>query len=338
MSEIKSTNSNFMNGKITSDLLKNAISEIKKDENVNEIEASHQSLYLYGAMAQLPLINLIRGQCIQADVDNLPKISAEWNKASKIFQNIELQERGIADNNTPTDIEGSHPKLIEISNNPLFKNTFLNSPIEFKLVDVDRLIAPQRHVSLDYVQQLESIIPDNPSLDDLIDICISPIQNVFPAKTLQQAQNMCVFSSPSNDFRFLGGFVKNELTDDDLKYCLEGGNPVSAIILFVGYGGGSVNVYQVNNRLVLNNGFHRVFALRKKGITKIPVVIQKIGNPEFEFPPQILGLSNNYLLNHPRPVLVKDFFVKDLTTILRMKNTVRTVQIQWGTNQLNMAV
>lgn len=338
MSEAKNITSNFINGKLSNEQLKNAISEAKNNTTVNDTITSSSSLFLYGAMAQLPLINLIRGQCIQQDVDNLPTIMSDWDKATKLFQKIESEERGIANNNFPSNIEGSHPKLVEISNNPLFKNTFLNSPIEFKLVDVDRMVAPQRNVSLDYIQQLEKIIPNNPSMDDLIDVCISPIQNVFPVKTLQQAPNMCVFSSPSNDFRFLGGFVKNDLTDDDLRYCLEGGNPVSAVILFVGYGGGSVNVFQVNNRLILNNGFHRVYALRKKGITKIPVVIQKIGNPEFEFPPQLLGLSNNYLLNHPRPVLVKDFFAKDLTTILRLKNTVRTVQIQWGTNQLNMAV
>jgi hypothetical protein len=337
MSEIKNTTSNLINNKITNDQLKNAISAVK-NSTTNDTDTSSSSLYLYGAMAQLPLINLIRGQCIQEDVDNLPTIMSNWEKATKLFHTIESQDLGIAGSNPTMDIDGSYPKLAEISNSTLFKNTFLNSPIEFKLIDIDRLIAPQRHVSLNYVQQLEKIIPNNPSMDDLIDICISPIQNVFPVKTLQQAQNMCVFSSPSNDFRFLGGFIKNELTDDDLRYCLEGGNPVSAIILFVGYGGGSVNVYQVNNRLILNNGFHRVYALRKKGITKIPVVIQKIGNPEFEFPPQILGLTSNYLLNHPRPVMVKDFFVKDLTTVLRMKKTVRTVQIQWGTNQLNMAV
>jgi hypothetical protein len=70
--------------------------------------------------------------------------------------------------------------------------------------------------------------------------------------------------------------------------------------------------------------------LRKLGITKIPVVVQKIGNPDLEMQPQILGLTKEYLLKHERPVLVKDFFVDDLTTVLRLKNTIRTVQIQWG--------
>lgn len=31
-------------------------------------------------------------------------------------------------------------------------------------------------------------------------------------------------------------------------------------------------------RLVLNNGFHRVYALRRQGVTHIPVVIQRDGN------------------------------------------------------------
>lgn len=136
-----------------------------------------------------------------------------------------------------------------------------------------------------------------------------------------------IFSSPSVDFRFLGGFLKDQLTEDDLKFTNVGAQPIRAITLFVGYGSGSINVYQVGNRLILNNGFHRVYALYKKGIRKIPVVIQKIGNPAIEFPPQILGLSADYLLRHPRPILVKDFFNEHLTRVFKRKKMIRILNV-----------
>jgi len=108
--------------------------------------------------------------------------------------------------------------------------------------------------------------------------------------------------------------------------------------LLYGYGAGTINVLCAKNRLFLNNGFHRAYALRKKGITKIPAVVQNIGNPELEMPENIHGLPKKYLLEHPRPVLVKDFFDDKLTARLQMKKTVRTLDIQWSVDKRDIAI
>jgi len=65
----------------------------------------------------------------------------------------------------------------------------------------------------------------------------------------------------------------------------------------------------------------------KKGIKKIPMVIQKIGNPAIEFPQQLLNLSQDYLLKHLRPILVKDFFNENLTKTFKRKNMMRMVSV-----------
>lgn len=294
-------------------------------------------LHLIGAMAQPQVTSVVRGTCISEDVQNLDKILTEWKKATELLRKIESQEQGFADNNLPEDLAMT-PKLKEIESNPLFKNTFSAVPFEFKLVEIDRLVAPQRRVSLDYVDTLLKRLPQNPTMDDLIDFCISPQQSVPIPKNLQVSETAFSFSSPSADFRFLGGFLKDSLKEDDLKHCLSGGLPVGAMILFIGYGAGSINVIHANNRIILNNGFHRVYALRKKGIKKIPAVVQNVGNVALEMPPAILGLSTDYLLKHPRPVLVKDFFEQQLTTILRLKNTIRSVRVQWVFDQSDTPV
>ena len=66
--------------------------------------------------------------------------------------------------------------------------------------------------------------------------------------------------------------------------------------------------------------------------------IRYFRNPDLEMPADILGLSRDYLLKHQRPVLVKDFFVDELTTVLRLKKTVRSVRVQWGFEQADMAI
>jgi hypothetical protein len=62
----------------------------------------------------------------------------------------------------------------------------------------------------------------------------------------------------------------------------------------------------------------------------MPVVVQHAANPDIEFPDTMLGLSRAYLLQNPRPVLVKDFFDDDLTVELRLKPRVKTLRIGWA--------
>src|SRR5258708_8916364 len=108
-----------------------------------------------------------------------------------------------------------------------------------------------------------------------------------------------------------------------------GGRPAQVIALLVGFGAAPINVWSAGNRLVLNNGFHRVFALRLAGVTRIPVVVQHAANAELEFPEQILGLPRAYLLGSQRPVLVKDFFDEQLVTQLHLKPRMKTLKVTW---------
>ena len=52
----------------------------------------------------------------------------------------------------------------------LFRKTFSILPVSFGLVEVDKLVAPQRTVNLDYVRQLVKRYPKSPSLDELLDV------------------------------------------------------------------------------------------------------------------------------------------------------------------------
>jgi len=298
-----------------------------KSSNKEKTTEEYQPyLYLYSAMNKPSVEGLVRSFCSEDEIADLPNTITSWQQARSDLQRIVNQEAGIANNAQTYDI-GQNQKLDDLQNDALFRNTFSNNPIEFKMVDIDTLIATQRHVYLDYVNEIENTITANPSTDDLIDICL-PIRPTPPEpKVTNIGPGSWLFSSPSPDCRYLGGYLKERLTEDDLRYTHVSGFPIKAITLFVGYGGSPINVYHVNNRLVLNNGFHRVFALRRKGITRIPVVIQQVANPEFEFPKEILTLSREYLINDPRPILVKDFFTNGLTREFKKKKMITTVQV-----------
>lgn len=283
-------------------------------------------LYLYAVMNQAEVSGLVRTYCSEEEIANLPATLTSWQQARLSFEQIHTQESGIANNPTITPIE-QNEKLETLQNNTLFQRSFSNTPFIFGMVEIDTLIAPQRHVYLNYVDEIERRLPENPSLDDLIDICM-PLNPSPPVpKVTQTGIGSWIFSSPSPDLRFLRGHVKEQLTQDDIELTQVGGFPVKAITLFVGYGDSSINVLQANNRLFLNNGFHRVYTLRRKGITRIPVVIQQITNPAIEFPQKMLNLPSSYLLNDPRPILVRDFFSNGLTREFNRKKMITTIQV-----------
>ena len=169
----------------------------------------------------------------------------------------------------------------------------------------------------------------------LIDVCLSPTREMPPIRHLEILNNTHVFSSDNLDIRFLGAFYK-KLTADDSQYAALGGLPSAAIISFVGYGGNPVNVFHFQNRLVLNNGFHRVYALRSLGVERVPVVVQLINNFQLEFPSQVAGLPREYLIGAARPVLMKDFFHDGFCIMLKAKKRMRTVTLQTGVSQFDV--
>ena len=285
--------------------------------------------YLLGAMQQIQIAMTVRALCIHDEVNRLPAIVEAWRRASRRMQELSRIDGGVADRIAVEDVPDEiRSTLTTIETDPLFQASFSTVPSTFKIVEIDSLIAPQRDVNLDYVASLRKRIPGK-ELSDLVDFCLASRSEPPPIRYLQTAPNQMTFTSPSLDLRFLGGFPK-PLGEDDVRIAHLGGQPVQVVSLLVGFGAAPVNVWQAGTRLVLNNGFHRIMALRSEGVLRVPVVVQHAANPEIEFPDQILGLSRSYFLQHPRPVLVKDFFDEELTLELRLKPRMKTVKVTWG--------
>src|SRR5262249_7451492 len=155
-----------------------------------------------------------------------------------------------------TSISVDHnSKLAAFAADTLFQKSFSCLPTCFGVVEIDKLIAPQRAVNLDYVTRLKERFSEKPNMEELLDICVSPKRQMEPIQHLEIAPNTHVFSSPNSDIRFLGAFVK-ELTSEDCKHAVSGGLPAAAVISFVGYGSAPINVLLSGKRVVLNNGFH----------------------------------------------------------------------------------
>lgn len=112
------------------------------------------------------------------------------------------------------------------------------------------------------------------------------------------------------------------------------GYPTSVYALVVGYGPNYLSVLRVENRLVLQNGSRRAYALRKMGMTRQPCVVQTVSTrEELELISPDVFLNPNRYLRSPRPPLLKDYFDPRLISVVPVPAKNKMVRLQFGLEQ-----
>jgi hypothetical protein len=285
--------------------------------------------YMYGAVTQVELNGFLEVTSIDDDARK-QQIKGEWRSAAQVFREIREREAGEPDtiNTRPLSAEaGARAEALRAD--PIFLNTFPNYPLSFEEVEIDKLVACQRIVHVEYVEQVTERF--SRSVRDLIDFCLVPGRDMTPVVVGRTGPNAFTATSENPGLRFLGVF--DEPYRRELVTRTPAGQPMHAFVIILGYGSSTINAFRVGRRLILNNGFHRLYALRSLGLTHAPVVVQQITHPEVEFPPVLAELPREYLISNPRPALLKDFFDDRLICAVRQRNFIKSIQVAWGTNE-----
>lgn len=298
-----------------------------------------EELFLFAFATQAEVLRHLRSETALEERARVAEILDTWSARQARVTTLTEREAGVADRIHTEPLPPEHREHLErIATHPLFQKTFQDHSVTFELVEVDKLIAPQRTVNHSYAQSVAAALSVPPTLDQLIALCLEPARSSAPpVQHLEVQANVHMFSSPSADLRFLNSATR-EITADDLSLAESGGLPVSTVLSFVGYGCASMNVYRVGRRLILNNGFHRVYALRSLGIRRIPVVVQEIHDAHRELPPIVMGMPTSYLIHAPRPVLVKDFFESGFTVSLRVRKRIRAIKVTVSASRYDVLV
>lgn len=107
--------------------------------------------------------------------------------------------------------------------------------------------------------------------------------------------------------------------------------------LVVGYGSNYLSAIHVDGRLILNNGSHRAFALRERGITHVPCAVQQITRREEldVVGPEDLKQYPDRYLSGPRPPVLKDYFDPQLRKIVSVPRHQRQVKIAFVVEPLD---
>jgi hypothetical protein len=286
--------------------------------------------YMYGAVTQIELKNFLEIQSVDSE-SRKQEIRTAWQAAVATFEELRRAEAGVPETIATRPLSAEHAGAAEtLRADASFANTFSNYPCSFEEVEIDKLVASQRSVHVEYVDYLTARYNEGPR--NLFDFCLSPAQDVPPISIGRTAANAFTLSSENPGLRFLG-VTEEPYHPGMMQTETPGGQAVRVIMLALGFGFATANVYRIGQRMILNNGFHRLYALRRLGITHAPVVVQQITHPEVELPPAITELPREHLVENPRPGLMKDFFDDRLTCLVTQRGFIKAVHVGWAANE-----
>ncbi len=297
----------------------------------NDPFSAHQHHYVYAFAGEDEANSFIRINGSQNDRDQLGATLKNWQLLRPRVMDTLSGEAGLADTITIKDIPDEHHDAIQkVVDQKWFQLSYPDQTMRFGMVEIDKLVAPQRSVDVAYCDQLKKSWPANMTSRDLLNICFGIKDNRDTIHHLETGRHTHVFSSSNTDVRVLSTYVQSISMDDFPVEC--GGIPLKAIISVIGTGTPVIHTFKIGNRMILNNGFHRVFALRSMGFKEIPVLISEISSIELEMPEILLGLPREYLAHEPRPVLMKDFFEPDFSVLVNIQKRQRVIQMNTVAN------
>lgn len=300
------------------------------DAVVTSLQNVRRLLYMFGAVTQVELKGFLDVNSIDSETRKR-EIKAEWATAASRFEELRRSQVGEPETIAIEKLDAAtDDRIAKLAADPIFVNTFSNYPYAFEKVEIAKLVACQRTVHVEYIEKLKTNFEKTGR--DLFSFCLPPGQDTTPVTVGRTAQNAFTASSENPGLRFLGAY-EQAYQPGLLDTQIPGGQPVHAIILVLGYGGSTANAYRVGKRLILNNGFHRLYTLELLGISHVPLVVQQITHPKLELPPMMAELPRDYLVEDPRPGLMKDFLDKTLTCEITQRGFTKALQVGWGINE-----
>jgi len=286
-----------------------------------------ENLYLTGRPTLKEFLRYVRRHAVNSPGE--AALAESWQAAHEVVCRLEKEEAGLADGPPIGKLGPEYePLLREFLKDPLVRHGFNTVPTEVAIVELDRLVVYQKHIDLTHVRQLQSKLGPAPSREQLFRTCLPYDHPQPPVKWCRVHRDKFVFVSPSNDLRFLGTM---SLEPSNIADYPPPGSLAGVVGLAVGFGSNFVNAVYADNRLILNNGSHRTYALRAMGITHVPCIIQHVSNRDeldAVASSDVLEAPDFYL-QHPRPSMLRDYFNPQLHLVMPAHRRLHQVTVRF---------
>jgi hypothetical protein len=214
----------------------------------------------------------------------------------------------------------------------LIVHGFNTVPTNIVMVELNRLVVYQKHIDLAHVRRVKDKLGAAPGDEEIFRLCLPADHPQPPMKWSRVHNNSYVFLSPSNDLRFLRVMP---LQAHHITNYPPPGTLAGVVGVAVGFGSNFLNAIHAENRLILNNGSHRAYALRDLGFTHAPCIVQFAScRDELEvIASSDLRENPDLYLKHPRPPMLKDYFDAKLRKITPVRRRLRQVTIKFEVDE-----
>lgn len=296
-------------------------------------EGEDESLYLLGRPKLKSYLNFVHHQALKAPHQD--ELVAEWQAARDRLAALEKTEAGCADNPAiePIKVDARYePLLIEFLKDPLIQQGFNTVPSEVAFVELDKLVVYQKNIDLTHVRELRRRLGTSPSEEEIFRLCLPYDHPRPPGKWARLDDDSYVFMSRSNDLRFLGAMP---LKADNVERYPHPGTLMGVVGLAVGFGSNLLNAIKMKDRVILNNGSHRAYALRAMGYTRAPCIVQHVSNrDELDLvAPSAVRRDPDLYLEHPRPSMLRDYFDPALHRVMPVRRVLRQVKVRFSVSE-----
>jgi hypothetical protein len=257
------------------------------------------------------------------------EICEAWRAANDHYYELETREAGIADAAECLELpDAMRPLAAELAARPEFRASCDCLPVGFGMVELDRLVVCQPHVTLPFVEELRARLTPAPDPAGLFRYGQPRPRRDPPVKVRRLGERRFQFVSDSTDFRF----HKPALLGPDQIVGHASFGPVGAVVgLMVGFGSNFLGVIRSDSRMLLRNGYHRACALRAAGFTHVPAVIQTVTRRDelALVAPQPVVDEPGFYFAAKRPPLVKDFFDPKIAKVLPVRPMEKLIEVSF---------
>jgi len=299
------------------------------DQSGDQIQKISEEIWLLGRPTLRHYLDFVEDRMVGGENADRRALIDEWRAANDYNYELEESEAGIADEVECRDLDAALlPLAEEVMADPRFRRSFNILPTSISMVELDRLMVYQHHVDGRFVEILKSRLGVAPDPKTVFHFCLPLNRQEAPIRSQRFGSSRYVFWSESRDFRFLRPILlrPDQICNHDMS------GPIGGVVgLVVGYGSNFLNVIQADNRLLLNNGYHRACAMRAAGITHAPCIIETVSRrDELDMvATSDVSKTPSLYFKAPRPPLLKDFFDPKIKKSLPVYKSKRMVEVKF---------
>lgn len=288
-------------------------------------QASAELVWLLGQPHLGDYLDFVKTKAIGGACIPPQRLADEWRAANDYYYELEQSEAGAADGIECRPLPAPmRPLARAVRAHPWFREAFGTLPTRIMMIELDRLIVSQTHVERPFAETLCGGLGASPDPEALFRFCL-PVDRPHPPVRIQRlASDRWLFASASTDFR---AHTLRLLPNDLLKRLVSYGPVSAALALPIGFGSNFLSAVLSGGRAVLQNGYHRAYALRALGLTHAPCAVTEVTRKD-----ELRIVAGESVCDDPefyfaakRPPLLRDYFdpkIRKIVPIVPMETVI----------------